>query len=84
MTKHAPATPLRIVGEVQMKKIQHDMTVLRRTNERLMSDLVKLVEDRSKLVEALHWSLAIATHDQRNSDWGDKVTELLRSLGEDA
>jgi hypothetical protein len=27
-----------------MKKIQHDMTVLRRTNERLLSDQMKLVE----------------------------------------
>jgi len=39
-----PATPLRIAGEVQMKVIQHDMTILCRTNERLLAERAELIE----------------------------------------
>ena len=76
-----PATPLRIAGEVQMKKIQHDMTVLRRTNERLLSN-------RAKLVEALRDLIACddnAPHDDHAGKFGaalDPARALLRSLGE--
>ena len=70
--KHTPATPLKIAGEVQMKKIQHDMTVLRRTNERLLSD-------RAKLVAELRWYLT--GKGQPDFD-GERGRALLRELGE--
>ena len=80
MTKHTPATPLKIAGEVQMKKIQHDMTVLRRTNERLIEDRRKLVEALRRYVAAERRKLARlrATDKEVDADYA-----LLRSLGED-
>lgn len=72
-TKNQPATPLKIVGEVQMKKIQHDMTVLRRTNERLLAE-------RSKLVEALR-RFTVPKKDTHISRV-EAAAALLRELGE--
>jgi len=52
MNTPKPATALKIAGEVQMKKIQHDMTILRRTNERLLAERAELIEALRNCVRA--------------------------------
>ena len=81
MTKH----PLKIVGEVQMKKIQHDMTVLRRTNERLLSDrakLVSLLRDANKFWREGTSANPAAIIGDTDEPLSHRARALLRELGE--
>ena len=57
--------PLKVVGEVQMKALSHDMTMLRRTNDRLR-------EQNRELLEALE-AFALWAHD---AEAGTAVGEL--------
>jgi len=95
-TKHAPATPLQfMLRSHEIMKPGGDGTYHVNATYTILKDgeplgftehcnAVARLNACPQLVAALRWSLAQATHDQRNSEWGDKTTAILRSLGESA
>ena len=52
--------PLKIAGEVQMKKVQHDMTMLRRRNERMLAMLKRLESELGHSPAFNKWDLGPA------------------------